>query len=80
MNTKTIGTYVLEHLETRVHTTARYPKAALRKARALGGTVEVSFVVRNNPLAEITFTRIDPELTDEAAMRELKRMQHDPLL
>jgi hypothetical protein len=80
MNTKTIGTYVLERLETGTQATARYPKAALRKARAMGGTVEVSFMVEANPLAETTFTRIDPQLTDEAAMRELKRMQRDPLL
>jgi uncharacterized protein GlcG (DUF336 family) len=78
MNTKTIGTYVLEHLETGAQAKARYPKAALRKARAMGSNVEIVFV--DEAGVERSFTRIDAQLTDEAAMRELKRMQRDPLL
>jgi len=78
MNKKAPGTYVLEHLQTQQKATARYPKAALRKARAMGSNVEIVFV--DEAGIERSFTRIDAQLTDEAAMRELKRMQNDPLL
>jgi len=77
MNKKAPGTYVLEHLQSQQKATARYPKAALRIARKMGGLVQIVFVPNHETNAPFRFTQCHEQINDEHMLCKLRRIQID---